>query len=229
MYTLKIPGDEITPHLLVENLSSKEMETSTLIWIIVGIIVLIVVIVSVILLVRGLARRGDAATGTLDNTGTGTGTGTLGTDNIRPNVTQPTFRYVRIRKDLGGIHSGEIEVLKNNVNVARLPGVTTISSSNYNDYYSVGNLVDGQPNPPFVSQGNPNEFGLIDLGQNYTAPVTVIVRNRADACAIDPPRTCAGYIVGSEIQLLDVNRNVVASRTISDIQPSYTFQFNTLQ
>jgi hypothetical protein len=101
------------------------------------------------------------------------------------------------------VTAAEIEVLKDGTNVAHNQGVLVSVSSTAGDgtYFKKENLIDGQQNPPFVSNWSENEWVLIDLGQEYELPLTVKVYNRADACASAPTDNCSSHIVGTIVKV----------------------------
>lgn len=128
------------------------------------------------------------------------------------------IQYIKISDSIGSINLAEVEVLKNETNVA-LEGTVTASSTFEDDNENFGPafLIDGDAQTFYSSKDGINSWVKINLG-SPTEIDSFIISNRMDAKQ--------DTIIGKIIQLLDSSERVIASYIINSQANVYNFSLN---
>lgn len=132
----------------------------------------------------------------------------------------PRVRYVELFQPDGYINVMELEVIKDGTNIALNKPIVEATPP-YNDNYLPQYINDGNVATTYYhSEGGKDQKIIIDLQQDVSLPLSVIIYNR-----INDNMCCADRIVGSQVILLNPNMQEVASRNITQTLDTYNLQF----
>ncbi len=128
-----------------------------------------------------------------------------------------TISKLRIYLPNGVINIREIQVLKDDVNIARDSTVT--GTKPYSHIYPIENVNNGSLQGIYHSIGGNDQDVTLTFKSPVKMPFAVKLYNRTDQC-------CKARILGACVQILDQENDVVSEKIISTVANEYHIAFS---